>query len=68
MSWPNGITAANARKEYFLTTDDLKTIPHQIPPYHSFGMGRATRYYKPADLKDLVRFMIRNKNVAIFKS
>lgn len=47
-SWP---TAAEAKKDYFLTTEDLSDLSYRIPPWHRFGMGRPSKYFNPKDLK-----------------
>ena len=47
-SWP---TAAEAKKDYFLTTEDLSDLSYRIPPWHRFGMGRPSKYFDPKDLE-----------------
>ncbi len=49
-NWP---TSAEAKKDYFLTTEELSVLEYRIPPWHRFGMGRPTKYFDPKDLKRL---------------
>ncbi|XP_078346003.1 uncharacterized protein LOC144631450 [Oculina patagonica] len=49
-NWP---TSAEAKKDYFLTTEELFVLEYRIPPWHRFGMGRPTKYFDPKDLKRL---------------
>jgi hypothetical protein len=45
------LTSSDAKKEYFLTTEDLNDgVPYQsMPPM--FASGRPTRFYSPSDLR-----------------
>lgn len=39
------LTAAEAKKEYFLGTDDLQSVRFHTDPNHGFGCGRPVKWY-----------------------
>ncbi|XP_078612021.1 uncharacterized protein LOC144882228 [Branchiostoma floridae x Branchiostoma japonicum] len=46
------LSAAEARKRYFLTTADMAGLHYTTPFWYGIGMGTPMKYYRPSDLQE----------------